>query len=268
MIDKENQSQERLLPGGEKLDIVPIELDVDGSLTPPNERKDKIRKIAALLIVALICLCTALALTGIFAPAEEVETVVGETQSEEQWRGAFLDRTVYEACIKSSAVIRLERGSGGVFWSGFVFAADGWIATSLEGLDRARSGRLYVILGDGREYLVESISVDRESSLALLKINADGLSAVSFREGSVDGGERVFSISATGDNLCSVSSGEIKLEKDGELRIGLYSGEGSVGAPIFDENGYLVAMMRDDRDSAVSAERSRKIFGAVKGSQN
>ena len=265
MNDKENQSPERLLPCGEGTDIVPIELDNDEALTSTN---DKMKKIAFITFIALFCTVAVFVMICAFLPAKEDEVAIEEKPVEEEWRGAFLDRSIYESCIKSSAVIRLERGSGGVFWSGFVFAADGWIATSLEELDRARGGRLYVILGDGREFLVDSISVDRESSLALLKINADELSAVSFREKRAHSGENVFSISATEDNLCSVNSGEIKLEKDGELRIGLYSGEQATGAPIFDESGSFVAMMSEEQDKVFSAEQIKKIFDAVRGSQN
>ena len=59
--------------------------------------------------------------------------------------------------------------------SGFIFGEDGYIATNYHVVAKAKAVKVTLFSGD--EYDVDIVGVDALSDLALLKINADGLSA-------------------------------------------------------------------------------------------
>ena len=268
MNDVENGKY--LLPAGDE----PI-IELDGGF---EDKCDKSKKRKGIIAIAVICilLCAAIAVVWNTSVASRQALAVGQTEQTDkpsnEWRGAFAERSIYEKCLSCSAVVRVERGSGEAYWSGFVFSEDGWIATSVKNTDRAVSGRIYVILGENKEYAVESMVVDSESSLALLKINESGMNAVDFKDGEMQNGERVFSFLADGNNSHCVLSGEIVQNVDGILKMyPCFDGFGSVGAPIFDGDGKLVGISRGADESGMlevlSAEQIQNIFTAMRSVQ-
>lgn len=86
-------------------------------------------------------------------------------------------------------VPRDRRGAG----SGFIIDADGHIVTNHHVVDGA--DQIIVRLADRREYEAELIGSDEQSDIALLKIEADDLTAVSFGNSSeLEQGEWVMAI--------------------------------------------------------------------------
>lgn len=173
--------------------------------------------------------------TVFFAPNKSIEYIDVEsapTQTEE-WRGAFLDRSIYESCASCSVSVRAGRES---LFSGVILREDGWIVTSSEIIDGV-SGRIYVSLNDGREYEVDSFKMS--DGLALLKISAKELSAAELCLRELHSGEAMIALSGEGDVLnCSVSN--LSSER---IKVDIGAGEGYSGAPLFDENGELAAIL-------------------------
>ncbi len=65
-------------------------------------------------------------------------------------------------------------------FSGFVVSADGYILTDLGGVEWAKS--IQVILHDGRRLAGDIKAIDRPTSVALLRVKADGLKPVEFAD--------------------------------------------------------------------------------------
>ncbi len=275
-MNNENDKSEYLLEDGEKSRTelpVRIDIDIECDEIParPSQRLPFIVACAITLCFAMICA------TWIIFAKDEIEQTMelpSEERTEEEWRGAFLESSIYESCLESSAVVRVERGSGGQFWSGFVFDEDGWIATSLEEMDKTQKGRIYVILGNGEQYVVESILSDNESSLALLKINAEGLRKVSFAQRAAQNGESVLALVAGYDSCCYVRSGEVALAKTDELRLNASADVACAGSPIFDEYGNLVGAVTGEKSEdsgiikAISAQKLKTLLLRMRGNQN
>ena len=92
---------------------------------------------------------------------------------------------LYEKCAPSIVSISAYKGKNvGFFWgSGVVIREDGLVLTNthvLEDCDRA-----VVTLGDGSEYEAELIGADSISDIALLKIDAEGLTVAEMGESNV-----------------------------------------------------------------------------------
>ena len=221
--------------------------------------------LLALIGCMLLTIATIFLLFGLFRE-ENIPTVVepNDSDNEEVWRGAFSDANIYENCRKSAVKINFGRGESKNTWSGFVFDSDGIIATSLTAKDAEKRGRLYVELYDGSEYAVESIVENKEKGIAFLKIPADSLTQVSFREDKLVVGEKIIAIGAN-EEVFDVVYGEITSQRESLIGVNIMLGENGVGAPIFDEEGTLVGMTCDCRedgtvDLAISAENAKSCF--------
>lgn len=153
--------------------------------------------VVCLLLTAAICIPTILEAAGgdYSRPSEsstssEVSSVIGGTQSEEisydvsQTVGItdnpYVEEStltaVYEKCAASCATIYVTFGSqysGYSIGSGFVLTADGYIATNQHVV--ADGAEFTVIFYDGTEYKAELVGEDAVRDLAVLKINASGL---------------------------------------------------------------------------------------------
>ncbi len=253
----------------------PLPIEAEFSFEVEEERtvEYKWKKRIAILVTALLLLLATVVTVWIFIPKNAEDNVedlptIQDTELEE-WRGAFLAKKIYENCMANTVVIRVERGSGGSFWSGFVLSEDGFIVTSLKDLDKTKGGRLYVVLNGEKEYLVDSIRIDRDSSLAILKISADGLTPTVFRDDEVQCGEEIISVGACADNSCQIASGEVS-GIDGELlKVNIPLGIQGIGAPLFDENGKLVGIACSSGiegvDSAISAKKGKEILLSMRG---
>lgn len=89
--------------------------------------------------------------------------------------------------------------SGASEGTGIVASSDGYILTNAHVINYSKDYEVKVILHDNKEYAAKVVGYDKTSDLAVLKINASGLSPATF--GTVDGmqvGDRVIAIGNPG----------------------------------------------------------------------
>ena len=152
------------------------------------------------------------------------------------------------------------------YGSGFVYSADGLIATNNHVVEGA--GRIYVTLnGDEQQYEAEVVATDTYSDLAILKIDKTGLTPVKFgSSSSLRLGEPVFVIGSPYNGLFanSVSSGIVSgLNREMVLNSATQTfiqtdaavNPGNSGGPMFNANGELVGIItRKSMLSTVTGE--------------
>lgn len=195
-----------------------------------------------LLLAATALICVMIFIFG--ADSKPPMEITIPTEDCEEWRGAFAERRIYEECLECSVSLKVGKGQNVKYWSGVILSSDGWIATDALMIGDAEDGRVCVTLSDGREYGADSIRRDKDSGAAVLKIAAEGLRAAELSDRELQGGERTVAVSEGRDIIiCSVSSA------DKELRVNINGGSGSEGAPVFDNDGYLVGLCVGQTDS-------------------
>ncbi len=207
--------------------------------------------LMTLASAAIICILIFFVASG--EEQQEQESV----SAVEEWRGAFLERSVYEDRLEASVELR-----GGYFgnesvWSGFLLSG-GWIATSARVAD-GFEGRIYAKLYDGSEYLVEKMLC--RDGVALLKISKDDIGGVRARAEEIHSGERTVAVGANGDIIC----GEIVNFNTFGVDIS-FTGRWE-GAPLYDECGGLIGMLCSDGSGgamALSAKSIEWIFLTIK----
>lgn len=152
------------------------------------------------------------------------------------------------------------------YGSGFVYSADGLIATNNHVVEGA--GRIYVTLnGDEQQYEAEIVATDSYSDLAILKIDKTGLTPVKFgSSSSLRLGDTVFVIGSPYNGLFanSVSSGIVSgLNREMVLNSATQTfiqtdaavNPGNSGGPMFNANGELVSIItRKSMLSTVTGE--------------
>ena len=152
------------------------------------------------------------------------------------------------------------------YGSGFVYSADGLIATNTHVVEGA--GRIYVTLnGDEQQYEAEVVATDSYSDLAILKIDKTGLTPVKFgSSSSLRLGDTVFVIGSPYNGLFanSVSSGIVSgLNREMVLNSATQTfiqtdaavNPGNSGGPMFNANGELVGIItRKSMLSTVTGE--------------
>lgn len=102
---------------------------------------------------------------------------------------------LYEQCSPSIVgIYGYMDGRSGYSWgTGIILSADGLIVTNTHIIDGCSSAK--VELSDGTEYEAALVGADTISDIAVLKIEADGLSAASFGDsGNIAVGDRVAAI--------------------------------------------------------------------------
>ena len=100
-----------------------------------------------------------------------------------------------ETTVSAAANGESETGEG----TGIVATSDGYILTNAHVVDYSRSNSVKVVMHDNKTYQAKVVGFDKTSDLAVLKINATGLSPATF--GSVDEmqiGEQVVAIGNPG----------------------------------------------------------------------
>lgn len=152
------------------------------------------------------------------------------------------------------------------YGSGFVYSADGLIATNNHVVEGA--GRIYVTLnGDEQQYEAKVVATDSYSDLAILKIDKTGLTPVKFgSSSSLRLGDTVFVIGSPYNGLFanSVSSGIVSgLNREMVLNSATQTfiqtdaavNPGNSGGPMFNANGELVGIItRKSMLSTVTGE--------------
>ena len=110
----------------------------------------------------------------ILATTERVVYVNGDGDAEEE----LAVEAAVAKMLPSTVSILVSTGNGSGVGSGIVLSADGYIATNHHVIDG--KGTVQVQLYGGERYSAEVIGSDRISDLALLKIDAEGLTPATF----------------------------------------------------------------------------------------
>lgn len=171
--------------------------------------------------------------------------------------GALTPSEIYEKC--KSSVVTVICGDGSSVGSGFIYSADGYIATAAHVVNDKE--QISVITWDGRKYAAQIVRADNTTDVALLKTEAQNLSAVSFgNSADLLVGEVVYAIGtpASADFAGSFCSGEITylnralsvynntgmLEKKMKvIQTNAVLNPGNSGCPLFDAYGRVVGMV-------------------------
>lgn len=139
----------------------------------------------------------------------------------------------------------------GSIGSGFILTQDGYILTSAH-LVLTTDGPI-VTLRNGEEYPAQIVGADEISDIALLKIEAEGLTAVSVaEEGSLAVGDEIVALGyPLGEFEFSLSHGYVSgLDREIEVETGLLHvfqmdvpiNSGNSGGPVLDMNGNVIGI--------------------------
>lgn len=218
------------------------------------------------------------------APAQKVVYVDRYGDSE----GAISTAELYARCMDSVVSISTANEKTVGIGSGFVLREDGYIATAHHVV--AGMTEIEVITANGVRYDAQMVGGDAMTDLALLKIDASGLSPVTIgSSSSLLVGERVVAIGtpASLDYAGSLSSGEVSfalravkiygeggrtLEKKMRLiQTNALVNPGNSGCPLFDCRGEVVGMITmklgnqfDGMGFAVPIDGAKEILEAMR----
>ncbi len=141
--------------------------------------------------------------------------------------------------------------------SGFIVSADGYILTNnhvIKGLDDSEPDEIAVKLRDGREFVAELVGTDRETDVALLKIEAEGLPHLTLGNSQeLRVGDIVFAIGNPLGIGLTVTQGIVSAKERTDLDIlpGGYESfiqtdaainRGNSGGPLVDGRGRVVGI--------------------------
>ena len=144
-----------------------------------------------------------------------------------------------------------ERRQSGL-GSGVIVSEDGYIITNNHVIDRA--DEIHVQTYDGDEYEAEVVGTDPESDVAVLRIESNGLPAITFGDSdALRVGEMVLAIGSPLNPgfAHSVSMGVVSAKGRADLGLSSYENyiqtdaainPGNSGGPLIDMNGHLVGI--------------------------
>lgn len=147
--------------------------------------------------------------------------------------------------------------SGSVSGSGFILTEDGYIMTNYHVVEDAYQGGfdVTVMLYDGTEYTAEIVGFDDDNDIAVLKIDATGLSAVTLgNSDSLSVGDAVYAIgNPLGELAYSMSDGIVSatdrvISTDESTNINMFQltaaiNSGNSGGPVYDASGEVVGVV-------------------------
>jgi S1-C subfamily serine protease len=188
----------------------------------------------------------------------------GESELGTQIRQTLISEqsaTVNVAERISPAIVTIEvtSASGNSVGSGVIYSADGWIVTNRHVVDGESS--MTVHLKDGRDFPGSVYGIDTLTDLAIVKIDATGLTAATLgRSGTIQVGQTAIAIgSPLGVYTNSVTAGiisaigrEITTESgrlDGLLQTDAAINPGNSGGALVDSSGAVIGI-----NTAISTE--------------
>ena len=134
--------------------------------------------------------------------------------------------------------------------SGFIISKDGIIVTNYHVLDNDKTGQAIAVqLRDGRMFAItEILASSKKEDLAVIKINADNLSPLPIAK-DIQIGDPLYCISHPVKQFYTMTEGIlagdfIHKNKRREFAVTCDYAKGSSGAPIVDETGAVVAIVR------------------------
>ncbi len=252
-----------------------------------SRRHGKLLKFTALLLaLALLCGVSGLGGAALYArlnpPAEA--TLTGDTPSAPVNMSALAGselsaEDLYEAVLGSCVGITVsttvnifgQTTTSAASGSGFVLTADGYIATNYHVIEEAArsSAAIEVSFADGSRYTATLVGGDEEADVAVIKIDAQGLTPVTLGDsGSLRVAQWVCTVgNPLGELTFSFSDGcvsaldRVIATEDGEsmnmLQTNCAINPGNSGGPLFDAYGRVVGIVTakfTNASNSVSAE--------------
>lgn len=176
--------------------------------------------------------------------------------------GALAATEIYKLACSQVVGISTQVSSTNAFGqvvtgTGFVLTSDGYILTNNHVISDAYAGDLEVIvmLHDGSEYPAEIVGVEADNDIAVLKIEASGLSPVSFGSSSTMlVGEAVYVVgNPLGELTYTMTSGivsaldrEISAEQGRSVnmfQLDAAVNSGNSGGPVYNDRGQVVGVV-------------------------
>ena len=172
--------------------------------------------------------------------------------------------TVQENVALQDAIEKVERAVIGITTktkkgktisgSGLVVTSDGLIVTLAELVPQGGEFTFFV---DGKTPKAQVLKRDLEKNLALVKIEAEGLSTVGFVDSKgLRLGERVFllgMIFEKGDSVSVVNQGIVKFFTRTYIRTNIFEKAVLKGSPLFNISGELLGLNTIDSEGKVTA---------------
>ena len=158
--------------------------------------------------------------------------------------------------------------SGAVKGSGFILSEDGYIMTNYHVIEEAVKGGydIEVLMYDGTEYIAEVVGYAEENDVAVIKIDATGLTPVTFGDSdAMQVGETVYVVgNPTGeleysmtDGMISATDREVAVRDGSSYRIlNLFQttaaiNGGNSGGPVYNSRGEVIGIATAGGDSSV-----------------
>ncbi|MCL2392296.1 MAG: S1C family serine protease [Oscillospiraceae bacterium] len=172
---------------------------------------------------------------------------------------------IYDMALTQVVGIQTEVPSMGVFGNmstntvagtGFIISADGYILTNYHVIEPAQLNNLpiIVVMVDGTEYEAEVIGYEQSNDVALIKIEASGLTpAVLGDSDNVRVGQTIFAIGNPFGNLVYTMTDGIVSALDRDVTVegkvintfqfSAAVNRGNSGGPIYDTNGEVIGIV-------------------------
>ena len=187
-------------------------------------------------------------------PRAETGTGVTMTLAPKPDGEALTLQEIYRRCHPSVVAIRTSTGkTGGSLGTGIIMTADGYIITNAHVLDGARSVTV-TLLSDESEHEAKLVGTDSVSDLAVLKIDAQGLTPAEFGQSdALQVGDDVIAIgNPLGTELNGTMTNGIVSAINRNVIFGGHSmtliqtnaaiNEGNSGGPLINEFGQVVGV--------------------------
>lgn len=261
----ENKTEEKSAEYAFKWDYV-----TEDKMKKAQKRSDKkgLRAYALVMTFAFIFCAVALAALLVIDHYKNDVIIRDRTVFVREYNsesGVLTIPEISEKVKKSVVGINVKTSSGNSVGTGIIMTEDGYIATNYHIIGNESS--VSVVDFDGKEYDAKVIGIDALSNLAVIKIDAKGLSAAEFGDSdSLIVGELAVAVGTTFDNEFSefVMSGIISatnrrvniydkntgnLQKTMKLIVASTTvTSGSSGGPLANEYGQVIGIITPDLD--------------------
>ena len=181
--------------------------------------------------------------------------------------GTLTASQIYEQACRQVVGITTEvtytnffgmNSSSAVSGSGFIVSADGYILTNYHVIELAAQNDkdVNVILHDGTRYTASIVGYEKYNDLAILKIDAEGLSPVTFGDsGSISVGDTVYAVgNPLGELDFSMSTGHVSAldrlitSDESGVAINMFQidaavNSGNSGGPVYNAAGEVVGIV-------------------------
>jgi len=158
--------------------------------------------------------------------------------------------------VSISSTVSSRTGSVSYYGSGFILSSDGYIVTNEHVIADAvyYSSKIYVTLYSGEKFEASVVGYESDNDVAVLKIAATGLSAVSIGSSAdIQVGETIYAVGnprqldyTMTDGIVSATERNISIESVGTItmfQISAAVNSGNSGGPVYNEYGEVVGIV-------------------------